>query len=523
VKRQKWRLRTSWWIAGFLMSLPILARSPSTAGSSPRECGKVIYFEGVDCRGSEIKSRLGDVELSGKVQACANCHGAAGKGASEGGVVAGDITWEHLTLPYGHTDPDGRKHPSFTKESFYRAVTQGVDPANHRLPVAMPRFQLSRQQASELADYLKSISSDFDPGLNATTIHIAILLPADATQPETGNAIRQTLAAYFADVNQAGSIYGRRVELHFVDSADTQQGQAEVRKLIDRGEAFALLRPWGLTAKEINRLAEGSRIPLLVSADAFAGNDHQNYVFSLLPGPSVEAAQIIKFAVHEKGVSSAHAAVIFSGDEFKHLQEPVEEAWRDLGVPPATVFSLPGWTEPLTSLARRLQKQGTESVFFFGPAQDAAAFIQEAHEAHWAPNLFFAGSVTGLELTEAPVEFDQKIFLCSSASEEGPSSAAATQFRDFLKRHQLSDQFWWPDASAFASARVLEEGLRRAGRDLGRDKLVQSLEGLHNFETGVLPPISFGSNQRVGVATLRIFQADLAKKDLRLVRMIMAS
>jgi ABC-type branched-subunit amino acid transport system substrate-binding protein len=518
--RPNWPLQTLWWVAVFMMSVTLLARSSFTAESSRQECGKSIYLEGVDCGGSEIKSRLGDVELSGKAQACANCHGAAGKGASEGGVVAGDITWDHLTLPYGHTDLDGRKHPPFTKESFYRAVTQGVDPANHRLPITMPRFQLSRQQTSELADYLKSISSDFDPGLNATSIHLAILLPRDATTAQTG-AVRETLAAYFADVDQAGSIYGRRVELHFVDTADTQHSLTQVRKLIEDREAFALLQPWGATAKEISELAEGSRIPLL-SSDSLAGDDHQTYVFSLLPGASVEAAELTRFAAREKGINSRRAAVIFSSNELKQLQEPVEQAWRDLAVPPPAVFTYTGLPELLPSLVQRLQQQGTESVFFFGSPQDVTAFIQEAHRAHWAPNLFFAGSITGLNLGEVPAEYDQKIFVCSSASEEEPDSAAATQFRDFLKRHQLSEQFWLTEASAFASARVMEEGLRRAGRDLGREKLVASLESLHSFETGVLPPISFGSSQRVGVATLRIFEDDLAKKDFRLVRVIMA-
>jgi ABC-type branched-subunit amino acid transport system substrate-binding protein len=475
----------------------------------------------VDCTGTEIKSRLGDVELSGKAQACANCHGATGKGAKEGGVVAGDITWDHLTLPYGHTDPDGRRHPAFTKESFYRALKQGLDPANHPLPVTMPRFQLSRQQASEIADYLKSISLDYDPGLDETTIHIACLLPADTSQTGIAGAVRETLAAYFDDLNQAGGVYNRRITLHFVDRPDAGRGLAEARRLVLNGEAFAILMPWGMAGKEANRLAEDSRTPLLTSSGAAGDSRRHTFVFSLVAGPSIEAEELIKFAVREKGVSPDRATVIFSGDESRRLREPVEEAWRELALPPAAVQSSSSPSEPLLLFAQRLQQQGIESVFFFGPTRDGMSFLQVAHQAHWAPNIFLAGPVSGREIAEAPAEFDRKIFLCLSASEEGPGSPAATQLRDLLQRHHLSNRFWPAQAGAFASARLLEEGLKRAGRDLGRGKLVQSLESLHNLETGVLPPVTFGPNRRVGVAALRVFEADLERKDLRLVRVIM--
>ena len=505
-----------------MLSLSSLAGSPLTVPPSNKECGKSIYLEGVDCGGTQIKSRLGDVALSGKAQACANCHGSSGKGAREGGVVAGDITWEHLTLPYGHSDADGRKHPPFTKKSFYRAVTQGLDPANHRLPVTMPRFQLSRQQAGDVADYLKSISTDFDPGLTTDVIRIAVLLPAEAVGEATASALKQTLIAYFADVNRAGAIYGRQVDLHFVDSMNNRQGLAQVRKLVDQGGTFALLNPWGVPEKQVSELAEASRIPLMTLSEGFPGDSHYRYVFSLLPGPLVEAAQLIQFAVHGKGISSGRAAVIFSSNaESNQLQGSVEQAWRDVAVAPATVFSVTASSELFPSIVQQLYKE-TESVFFFGPAHDAMAFMQAAREAQWAPTLFLAGSVTDLKVGELPAAFDQEIFLCSSASVEGSKSGAAIQFRDFLKRHQLPDQLWSQEASAFAIARILEESLRRAGRELSREKFVQRLESLHNFETGVVPPISFGSNQRVGVPALGIFEADPGKNDLRLVGTVSA-
>ena len=52
--------------------------------------------------------------------------------------------------------------------------------------------------------------------------------------------------------------------------------------------------------------------------------------------------------------------------------------------------------------------------------------------------------------------------------------------------------------AAFAAAKLLEEGLRRAGRDLDRRKLVDALEELYGYETGLTPPLSYGPNRRIG-------------------------
>ena len=53
--------------------------------------------------------------------------------------------------------------------------------------------------------------------------------------------------------------------------------------------------------------------------------------------------------------------------------------------------------------------------------------------------------------------------------------------------------------SALVAAQVLAEGLQRVGRDLTRAKFVAALAALQDFETGLMPPISFGPNRRTGV------------------------
>ena len=42
------------------------------------------------------------------------------------------------------------------------------------------------------------------------------------------------------------------------------------------------------------------------------------------------------------------------------------------------------------------------------------------------------------------------------------------------------------------------ESLKRAGKDLSREKLIQTLEALYEYRTGLTPAITYGPNRRIG-------------------------
>jgi cytochrome c553 len=107
--------------------------------------GKAFYLRGESASGQEITAMMGEVDVPASTLTCAGCHGNRGQGITEGGVTAGNMSWSHLTKPYGHADDGGRKHPAFSESSFVRAMTTGLDPAetSWRLP-CLPTACLKR-------------------------------------------------------------------------------------------------------------------------------------------------------------------------------------------------------------------------------------------------------------------------------------------------------------------------------------------------------------------------------------------
>src|SRR6185503_18422804 len=180
------------------------------------------------------------------------------------------------------------------------ALVQGVDPAGNQLAVAMPRYEMSPADISDLIAYLKRIETDRDPGLTDTTIKVATILPKDGALADVGAAMKDVLTAYFANVNAQGGIYNRRIELETIDAAGNAAATAaNTKKAIVDDELFAIVG--GLSAgadKELAAVTRETEIPYMGPATLLtqaSAQDNRN-LFYLLPGASQQARSLINFA-----------------------------------------------------------------------------------------------------------------------------------------------------------------------------------------------------------------------------------
>lgn len=434
-----------------MRSLPLLLL-PLLLGAAPssEERGRSIYIEGVSPSGGEIVAVMGEgVEVPASAMPCSSCHGRDGRGRPEGGVTPSDLTWDSLTRPYGVTHPSGRKHPPYDERSLKKAIAMGLDPAGNSLHVAMPRFRLSQQDMADLIAYMKTLGHQSDPGVTDTAIRIGVVLPPSGLAG-MGKAVREALAARF---EEAGSLWGRRIEIRALELSGPAQGwPAKVKDFFGREEVFAVAGAFLAGAdRELANVFEELEVPLV---GPFSLHPSENrYVFHLSPGLEDQMQALRRFAKEEG------------------LENPV-------------VF--PGSGPAAVSLLREAEARGARGD---------------------RPTLLATGAAADAALLSAPAVFDGRIFVAVPAL-PGETRAYRKLATDHgLSRDQLSAQL-----SALAAAEVLLEGLERSGRDLTRDRLIERLESLRGFETGYGPPVTFGPVRRLGARGAYILKADLARR-----------
>ncbi|HWW63063.1 MAG TPA: cytochrome c, partial [Thermoanaerobaculia bacterium] len=125
--------------------------------------GRAIYEKGEGA--SPIVARIsGGSEVPASALPCIGCHGADGRGRTEGGVTPSDIRSAELTKPYEVTTANGRRRAPYTDALLRRAITMGVDSSGHHFDPLMPRFQMTRADLDQLITYLHILGTTDVPG-----------------------------------------------------------------------------------------------------------------------------------------------------------------------------------------------------------------------------------------------------------------------------------------------------------------------------------------------------------------------
>ncbi len=481
---------------------------------SPEEKrGKAFYLRGESSSGQEITAMMGEIEVPATTLTCAGCHGARGEGKTEGGVTAGNVTWSELTKPYGHAHETGRKHSAFSETSFVRTVTAGVDPAGNKLSVAMPTYQMPLQDMSDLLAYLKRIETDFDPGVSETSIVIGTLLPDRNALTGLAESMENVLQAYFAEVNSRGGIYNRKIELRLMHG-DTTSILTNMKHLIDDEQVFAIVS--GLTAgaeESVAALSQEKEVPFIGPSALLPqrGLPLNRYVFYLLPGLKEQARTLVNFAARKADPQKSRVAIICPDADFsRQIAKSIEDQGKKLGWGTLTKIYYPREGFNAARYVTELKQQGIDTVFHLGSGAETGALFKDAEAAGWSPAVYLLGTLVGRSITEmVPVKMKDKVFLAFPTI---PPDISSAEYSALLEKNKLTSTHAAAQASAIAAAMILVHGLELSGKDLSRERLVTTLEGLYEFDTGLMPRITFGPNRRIGVLGAYIVTIDPEKK-----------
>jgi len=465
------------------------------SGLTPGEArGKQIYVRGASPSGSPITASLGgDANgLSGETLPCVNCHGLDGRGKPEGGVTPSNIRWSELTKSYGPEHEDGRKHAPYSDRSLKRAITLGLDPAGHVLNPVMPRFRMSWQDLADLVSYIEKLEDDVDTGLSATSVSIGVMLPPTDKMPELANAIRGILDAYAADVNQAGGIFGRSLELRFDEApSDPARQPAVLRDFIRREQLFALTASYLVHAEQSSsRVLEEERTPCIgpFVEVPWMGASGNPYLFYLDGGLTEEIESLASWAARRQGTEGI---VLILGNGNAPIEGRAEASFREHGWKAVQVWH--GGDFPPASVVLCLNRET-------GAAVKRAALLS----SH--PLILIPGSIELPSIMDLPGAAEGRVALAFSWL-PGDEREGTELYRKLAGAHKLSSAQLRSQLLALASIRTLVEGLQRGGQELSREILVRALEGLYQFRTGITPPLTFGPGRRVGSKSERILLA----------------
>ena len=481
--------------------------------------GKQIYVQGTAPSGKEILAYLGEssIEVPGSAMPCANCHGLDGLGKPEGGVIPTNVTWEALTKPYAVPHANGRQHPPYTERGLELAITRGTDPAGNKLLNVMPRYAMEAEDLGDLVAYLKLLGKERDPGITESKILVGTVVPARGALADMGQAVKAVTTAFFAELNSQGGIYNRQFEVKYAETADTPTAtRTNVERFIKEQQIFALTGAFiAGSEKEMIPLLARQEVPLIGPLTLYPQIDFplNRQVFYLLSGVDGQVQAMIHFAAKKPEFRTQHLAIVFPHTEINlRVVEAVKEQGKKDGVSAPQAYDYAPGHFDVAETVKQLRYHNSQVVVFLGGTEDALSLMTEADKSRWYPNVLLASASGGREIFGAPVGFDGKLFFSFPTSPADQSPDGLKQFQALAEKYKLPTHHLAAQISAYCAAKILAEALKRAGKDVSREKLIQTLEGFYEYPTGLTPAITYGPNRRVGAMGAYIVSVDLKEK-----------
>ena len=162
--------------------------------------------------------------------------------------------------------------------------------------------------------------------------------------------------------------------------------------------------------------------------------------------------------------------------------------------------------------AAKIADNDIQALVFLGAQAELDALLGELANRGQAPRIYLLSSRVSRPLLDIPAAFDKRVFIAYPTISQDVTPRGRADYTRIAHRQSLPSEHIQAQLASLAAAKLFVEGLRRSGRSLSRGRLVESIEQLYNFETGVTPPLTYGPNRRIGALGAHIVSIDLGNR-----------
>lgn len=323
-----------------------------------------------------------------------------------------------------------------------------------------------------------------DNGVSDTEIRIGQFAAQTGPAAELGKRMQAGIKAQFAAVNAAGGINGRKLSLvSRDDSYEPEKSALAVKALIEEDKVFALIGSVGTpTTLAAIPAINAAGIPLIgpvTGAQALREPFNRN-LFHVRASFYDETEKLVQ---HLSTLGIKKVAIFYQNDSYgKAGLEGVMRALTKRNMKPVASVTVERNSVDVGLALAEILKTQPEAVIQISAYKSCAALIRQAREKSFGGmflNVSFVGS------TELANELgDTGVGVKISQVVPFPFAPTSAIVREYQQRMTEAGEktFGFGSMEGFLAARVLTEGLRKAGKGLSRDALVSALQSMRNHD-----------------------------------------
>ena len=386
------------------------------------------------------------------------------------------------------------------------AVAQAQQTAQAQL---LPRPQPLRQEPAHTTVPVRGVSDH--------EIRFGIAAPFSGAAKELGQGMRLGIESAFDAANASGGVYGRQLRLIAADDGYEPARTAEAMKtLYEKDQVFGVIGNVGTPTAAVSLPYALDHKMLFFGAFTGSGllraDPPDRYVFNYRASYAEETAAVVDYLVKVKRLKPEQLAVFAQQDAYGDAGfSGVARAVRSLGGDDRKILRL-GYTRNTVDVEgavaqlhqhQKRTRNGIKAVIMVPTYRAAARFIEKTRDEY--PNMIytsvsFVGSTAlANELMLLGKKYAAGIIVTQVVPAADGHSSLALDYKAALAKYFPGEPTDYVSFEGYVAAKILIESLKRNGAQLDPDRLVDTLENMHNLDIGLGAPISFGRSEHQAV------------------------
>ena len=330
--------------------------------------------------------------------------------------------------------------------------------------------------------------------------------------------MQRGIDAAFREANANGGVHGRQLRLIAADDGYEPARAAETMKqLFEKDQVFGVVGNVGTPTAVVSVPYALQRKMLFFGAFTGAGllrNDPPDrYVFNYRASYAEETAAMVHYLVKVKRLRPEQIAVFAQQDPYGDSGfAGVAKAVRSLGGNDSAILRLNYQrnTVNVDDAVAQLQAHNAtknrlpiKAVIMVPTYRAAAKFIEKTYDLYpgmiYSSVSFVGSTALANELMLLGSKFATGVIVTQVVPALEGSSTLVLNYKAALAKYFPGEAPDYVSLEGYVMANVLIAALKRNGPDLDTEKLVQTLENLHDYDIGLGTLVTFGRSEHQGV------------------------
>jgi ABC-type branched-subunit amino acid transport system substrate-binding protein len=346
-------------------------------------------------------------------------------------------------------------------------------------------------------------------GISDQEVRFGMAAPFSGAAKELGRQMKLGIDTAFSQINDAGGVEGRMLRLIAADDGyePTRTGNA-MKQLYEKDQVFGFIGNVGTPTASVAVPFALERRMLFFSPFSGAGilrhDPPDRYVFNYRASYAEETDAAVHYLVKLRRIPPKQIAVFAQQDSYGDAGfAGVAKAYRALGISDSAIVRLNykrntvDVDEAINQL--KVLKPAIKAVVMVATYRAATKFIEKTRDLFPGmvyTNVSFVGS-TALadELTLLGPRFANGVIVTQVVPAVGGYSSAVLEYKNALAKYFPGEAPDYVSLEGYIAAKLLIQAMKRVGPQLDTEKLIDTLEDLHNFDLGLGATLGFGRSE----------------------------